>query len=189
MSWKLAELRWRHDIGLYESRWEKESGPLPVERKRAIEAFERRGRRSQSLSASGCAAKSNFTVEKDVSLGEPVMPALSAFGSSVEVVTHERPPAQRARSPQLSSSSLFLCCRPNRTAPQTRSLSRGSPWETTLLSADSQRVVTAVLPFPGAPPKSSLHPLTELSILTETPTRLVSNTNSSILNILQGVDR
>lgn len=106
MSWKLAELRWRHDIGLYESRWGKESGALPVKRKRAIEAFDKRGRRSRSLSASRCAAKSNLAVEKDVNLGEPVMPALSAFRSSVEVITHERPPAQRARGLQLSSSSL-----------------------------------------------------------------------------------
>ena len=39
MSWKLAELKWRQDLGLYESRWEMRSSTLPVERKRAIQAF------------------------------------------------------------------------------------------------------------------------------------------------------
>ena len=106
MSWKLAELRWRHDIGLYESRWAKESSALPVERKRAIEAFEKRGRRSRSLSASRGVAKSNLAIEKDASLGEPVMAASSAFRSSVEAITHERLPAQRAPGPQ--QSSFFL---------------------------------------------------------------------------------
>ena len=106
MSWKLAELRWRHDIGLYESRWERESGALPVERKRAVEAFDKRGRRSRSRSASRRAANSNLAVENDVNLGEPMMPALSAVRSSVEVIKHETPPAQRARGLQLSSPSL-----------------------------------------------------------------------------------
>lgn len=43
MSWKLAELKWRQELGLYQSRWEREGGSLPLERKQAIHAFESRG--------------------------------------------------------------------------------------------------------------------------------------------------
>lgn len=43
MSWKLAELKWRQELGLYQNRWERESDSLPLERKQAIHAFESRG--------------------------------------------------------------------------------------------------------------------------------------------------
>lgn len=44
MSWKLGELKWRQELGLYESRWERMSIALPVERKQAVEAYEQRKR-------------------------------------------------------------------------------------------------------------------------------------------------
>lgn len=48
MSWKLAELKWRQELGLYQSRWERDSGSLSLERKQAIHAFESRGRASRA---------------------------------------------------------------------------------------------------------------------------------------------
>ena len=100
MSWKLAELRWRHEVGLYESRWEKESGSLPVERKRVMAAFDRRGRRSRSLSASRCRAESpsKFGGGRESSLDAPLMPASPAATSSIEV-THTAPTSSTPRSP------------------------------------------------------------------------------------------
>jgi hypothetical protein len=82
MSWKLAELRWRHDVGLYESRWEKNSGVLPIERKRAIEAFEERRGRSRSRTAS-----ERDTKEHSISggLGIPFSTASPALRLSLDV--------------------------------------------------------------------------------------------------------
>jgi hypothetical protein len=109
MSWKLAELRWRHDVGLYGSRWEKESGALPVERMRAIEVFERRGRKSRSLSPSRRAANANLvSVEKDLGLGEPLLPASPAARSPINPTTRRTTPtSQPSRGRGFSCSSLL----------------------------------------------------------------------------------
>lgn len=48
MSWKLAELRWRDEAGLYESRWERRSGP--AEWRCKITVGEREKSRSRSRS-------------------------------------------------------------------------------------------------------------------------------------------
>jgi hypothetical protein len=90
MSWKLAELRWRHDVGLYESRWEKDSGILPIERKRAIEAFEGRRGRSRSRTAS-----ERDTKEHSIGggLGIPFSTASPALRLSLDVtVPHPSSP-------------------------------------------------------------------------------------------------
>lgn len=109
MSWKLAELRWRHDIGLYESRWEKEGGALPVERKKAIEAFERRGREPRSPSASRRFRKSITARDLEAGLGEPFLPHSPAFRSPVEPTTHNSsPPAPRDRARSCSSPVSLL---------------------------------------------------------------------------------
>ena len=132
MSWKLAELRWRHEIGLYESRWEKDSGALPVERKRAIEVFERRVRRSQSLSASRCGPKSNLDGEKDVGLGDPVVPASPTARSSIDTTTRHTSPLGSSRGRTLSCSSLVPLLQTTPSCPRDprgfqRALSRGDP--------------------------------------------------------------
>lgn len=55
MSWKFAELKWRQDLGIYESWDGRDVEHLPLERKRAIRVFEKRHlisqphRRSMSL--------------------------------------------------------------------------------------------------------------------------------------------
>ncbi len=106
MSWKLAELRWRHDIGLYESRWDKESDALPVERNKAIKAFEVRGGKTRNLSSSRCVANTTLAGQKNVGLGKPVMLASSAPRSSIEAATLQTSPSRPTRSRTLSSSSL-----------------------------------------------------------------------------------
>lgn len=40
MSWKLAELKWRQDLGLYESRWETKSTSLPFKHKQLDQPLE-----------------------------------------------------------------------------------------------------------------------------------------------------
>ena len=105
MSWKLAELRWRHEVGLFESRWQRDSGALPVERKKAIEVFQDRRRRSRSLSASKAVPRSNSAGENSVSLGNPLLGALPAPRSPSES-SHQTPPPRSYRGRAFSCSSV-----------------------------------------------------------------------------------
>ena len=70
MSWKLAELKWRQELGLYESRWEMESSALPIERKRAIQAFERARRRTLSQPESPRRRSTQASPIREASLGK-----------------------------------------------------------------------------------------------------------------------
>jgi hypothetical protein len=106
MSWKLAELKWRHDIGLYESRWEKSSGTLPLERKRAIEAFERRDRKSRSWSPSRRFGKQSFAGEQDVGLGERLLPASTPPRSQVGSASAHTTPPRLTQDRDVSCSGL-----------------------------------------------------------------------------------
>lgn len=107
MSWKLAELKWRHDIGLYESRWEKSSAPLPLERKRAIETFERRDRRSRSWSPSRRCDKQSLAGQQDVGLGEPLLPASPTPRPAVESTSKRTSFPRPTPDPGVSCSSLI----------------------------------------------------------------------------------
>lgn len=77
MSWKLAELKWREELGLYQSRWERDSGPLPLERKQAVNAFERRRRASPCRRGSTLARHwwKTSPERHHARLGTPVPPA------------------------------------------------------------------------------------------------------------------
>jgi hypothetical protein len=112
MSWKLAELKWRHDVGLYESRWEKESGVLPVDRKRAVEAFERLSRVKKGCLGVRQGADFKTTAGYDDSLAQPLLRASPKrpATASVESTSYQRsrPPSPRDRGSSFPSLSPFL---------------------------------------------------------------------------------
>lgn len=105
MSWKLAELKWRQELGLYQSRRERDSGSLPLERKQAIHAFESRGRAPRARDEFGSARKRWKTSPErhHARLGTPV-PPVSPSPAVTAPVTHSSPTFPRAYP---SNHSLF----------------------------------------------------------------------------------
>ena len=124
MSWKLAELKWRQELGLYESRWEMESSALPIERKRAIQAFERAQCRTLSQPESPRRRPTQASPIREASLGNhSVCPAEFPADSQHPRPTPSVPDGQLIslspifplfRSPSTSSDKLIRARRAHR---------------------------------------------------------------------------
>lgn len=109
MSWKLAELKWREELGLYQSRWERDSGPLPLERKQAINAFERRKRASPCRRGSTLARHwwKTSPERHDTRLGTTVPPASPSPFVTLPIA-HSSPTFLRSYPRDLTSFSSRL---------------------------------------------------------------------------------
>lgn len=103
MSWKLAELKWRQDLGLYESRWESnhggQAGSLPLARKQAVEAFHKQHVVSPPRRTTDVVkrASKGFPEQQRASLGTPCLPSSDRTSAAFTTPPALRPSCNDSR--------------------------------------------------------------------------------------------